>query len=138
MEIFKMEDITLDDIYDCFYDLIYEDNSSLINFYDEQKDSIDKFCKEIENQHDGITDRFIDCVYEKVDFEIFTDDPQKKKYMIDSWDSLNDLIAGFHNSFDQHISDSEIVFNSKNEKFFFKWYVGYLADRLGAGHSLTL
>jgi len=133
-----MEDLTLDDIYDCFYDLIYEDNSSLINFYDEQKDSIDKFCKEIENQHDGITDRFIDCVYEKVDFEIFTDDPQKKKYMIDSWDSLNDLIAGFHNSFDQHISDSEIVFNSKNEKFFFKWYVGYLADRLGGGHSLTL
>jgi len=138
MEIFKTEDITLDDIYDCFYDLIYEDNSEFINSYDEQKDSIDEFCKEIENQHDGISDRFIDCVYEKVDFEIFTDDPQKKKYMIDSWDSLNDLIAGFHNSFDQHISDSEIVFNSKNEKFFFKWYVGYLADRLGGGHSLTL
>jgi len=134
----KTEDITLDDIYDCFYDLIYEDNSEFINSYDEQKDSIDEFCKEIENQHDGISDRFIDCVYEKVDFEIFTDDPQKKKYMIDSWDSLNDLIAGFHNSFDQHISDSEIVFNSKNEKFFFKWYVGYLADRLGGGHSLTL
>ena len=47
MEIFKTEDITLDDIYDCFYDLIYEDNSEFINSYDEQKDSIDEFCKEI-------------------------------------------------------------------------------------------
>lgn len=133
-----VEDLIIEDIYDCFYDLIYENHIELITSYDEQKNSIDEFCKDIEDQPDGISDRFIDCVYQKVGFEIFTDDPQKKKYMIDSWDSLNDLIAGFYNSFDQHISDSEIVFNSKNEKIFFKWYIGYLSDRLGAGHSLTL
>lgn len=131
------KELTIDELYDSFYEIIYDPHSSYINSFNNTQDNIDDFCKNLEWEHQpGISDDFIGSLFEKVDFEVFSDDAAKKKHILDNWDSLNEHIITIYQDFDNQ--SSEIVFNSTNEKIFFKWFVGYFADRLGAGHNIIL
>jgi len=128
-----IDEMQIEDIYESFRDIIYVPHSSYLEAYEASKDPLDDYCANLEWEHqNGIGDEFIDSLFDKVNFSLFSDDPEMKKHLENNWAVLNDHVVDIYQNFETQ--SQKIQFASENEKIFFHWFVGYFADRLGGGY----
>ena len=134
-----IDEMQIEDIYESFCDTIYWPHSSYLESYEASKGSLDDYCANLEyynrqewEQHNGVGDEFINSLFDKVNFSIFSDDPESKKHLENNWAVLNDHVVDIYQKFETQ--SQKIKFASENEQIFFHWFVGYFADRLGGGY----
>jgi hypothetical protein len=128
-----VEEMQIQDIHETFREVIYYPHSSYIESYRPSTDSLDDYCVNLEWEHQqGISDLFIDSLFEKVNFSVMSDDPEMRKHLENNWGILNNHVVELYQNFDTQ--SQKIHFASDNEKTFFRWFLGYFADRLGGGY----
>ena len=126
--------LKIDNIFDTFNNIIYNKHTSFINSLKKtDQQSVDKHNQELEWEHDqGISDHFVNSLFQSINFDIFTLNKEKKLYYENNWDKVNNHIIDLINNFEN--KTKEIHFETENQKIFFKSWIEYFQNRLDAGY----
>ena len=126
--------LKIDNIFDTFNNIIYNNHTSFINSLKKtDQQSVDKHNQELEWEHDqGISDHFVNSLFQSINFDIFTLNKEKKLYYENNWDKVNNHIIDLINNFEN--KTKEIHFETENQKIFFKSWLEYFQNRLDAGY----
>ena len=126
--------LKIDNIFDTFNNIIYNNHTSFINSLKKtDQQSVDKHNQELEWEHDqDISDHFVNSLFQSINFDIFTLNKEKKLYYENNWDKVNNHIIDLINNFEN--KTKEIHFETENQKIFFKSWIEYFQNRLDAGY----
>lgn len=126
--------LKIDNIFDTFNNIIYNNHTSFINSLKKtDQQSVDKHNQELEWEHDrDISDHFVNSLFQSINFDIFTLNKEKKLYYENNWDKVNNHIIDLINNFEN--KTKEIHFETENQKIFFKSWLEYFQNRLDAGY----
>ena len=126
--------LKIDNIFDTFNNIIYNNHTSFINSLKKtDQQSVDKHNQELECEHDqDISDHFVNSLFQSINFDIFTLNKEKKLYYENNWDKVNNHIIDLINNFEN--KTKEIHFETENQKIFFMSWLEYFQNRLDAGY----
>ena len=91
--------LKIDNIFDTFNNIIYNNHTSFINSLKKtDQQSVDKHNQELEWEHDkDISDHFVNSLFQSINFDIFTLNKEKKLYYENNWDKVNNHIIDLIN-----------------------------------------